>query len=399
MISHAPQAFIFDMDGVLLTTRPLHVEAWQKTFDEFSHHWPAMAPFPPYDSTRDYEVYLDGRPRQDGIHHFLKARGKCSSEQDLAASLTWISLRKNEIFNQLVSLRGVAAFDDVLPFLKELRSRGFKLGLVTSSQNAPALLKSTCLDSWFDVVLDGNVALALGLHGKPCPDVFIEMARQLGTTPWRAVVLEDASAGIHAARAAGIGMIVAVIRDHANQQILAAGADHVIRELRQFDLQTLGILDMNIRQNLSRHPFFSDLAPGDIDTLCDCAMLKTFAEGEKMSITGQPAEHFYLILSGRVVVRMTVPGGSSQDIQTLQNGDIVGWSWLFAPYRWNYDVTATESTQTISFDATCLRHRCDMDPRLGYVLVKRFAQLMNTRLRAARLRLLGSNTNSKGHVG
>ena len=144
---------------------------------------------------------------------------------------------------------------------------------------------------------------------------------------------------------------------------------------------------MNIHDMLKTHEFFRDLSSGDLKLICDCALLQFFERGDKIAHTGNSADFFYVIQSGRLSISVEMGGRGSREIQSLGEGEVVGWSWIFPPYRWSFDVSALEPTSVISFEGACVRSKCEQDPRLGYELMKRFAQVLSQRLRLTRLQL------------
>ncbi len=119
-----------------------------------------------------------------------------------------------------------------------------------------------------------------------------------------------------------------------------------------------------------------------------CAANVRFEAGEYIFREGEDANQFYIIRHGKVALELFTPERGVLTIQTLGAGDVLGWSWLFPPYRWRFDARALELTRAIALDGTCLRNKCDEDHNLGYELVKRFAQIIIERLQATRLQLL-----------
>ena len=144
----------------------------------------------------------------------------------------------------------------------------------------------------------------------------------------------------------------------------------------------------NLEQVLAAHPFFSGMPPGHVELLAGCASNTRFEEGEFVLREGDEANEFYLIRQGKVALEVFAPGRGSIEIQTLGEGDILGWSWLVPPYYWRFDARALEMTRAFTLDGRCLRQKCDADQRLGYELLKRFARVMVDHLQAARFRLL-----------
>lgn len=153
---------------------------------------------------------------------------------------------------------------------------------------------------------------------------------------------------------------------------------------------------------LAEHPFFEGLDQRYLQIIVGCASNVVFEEGQIIFHEGEQANQFYLIRQGRVALEVHAAGVGTLTIQTLDAGDILGWSWLVAPYRWHFDARALEPTRAIALDGECLRRKCEEDHDLGYELLKRFAEIITQRLQATRLQLLdayanrGSHTTSRG---
>ncbi|MDX2044843.1 MAG: cyclic nucleotide-binding domain-containing protein [Acidobacteriota bacterium] len=139
---------------------------------------------------------------------------------------------------------------------------------------------------------------------------------------------------------------------------------------------------------LAEHPFFQGLAAEDIQLVAGCATNAVFKAGEVISREGEPANQFYLLREGKVALEIYVPERGQVVLQTLGAGELVGWSWLIPPYQWRFDVRAVEFVHAFALDGACLRGKCEANPRLGYELLKRVAQVFTERLMATRLQLL-----------
>jgi CRP-like cAMP-binding protein len=139
---------------------------------------------------------------------------------------------------------------------------------------------------------------------------------------------------------------------------------------------------------LAEHPFFRDLPPDDLAYIAGCARNVRFEEGQYIFREGEQADHFYLIRHGRVALEIFVPERGPLVTETVAEGEVLGWSWLFPPYRWSSDARAVEVTAALALDGACLRAKCETDTRLGYELMRRFAQIIMERLHATRVRLL-----------
>jgi CRP-like cAMP-binding protein len=144
----------------------------------------------------------------------------------------------------------------------------------------------------------------------------------------------------------------------------------------------------SIHDLLAEQPLFADLPESDREFIAGCGHNVHVAAGEAILRHGAPADHFYLLRTGRAQLEIDEPGRGSMIAETLLPGAIVGISWLFPPYRYTFDALAVEPCDLIAVDAACLRAKCDDDPRLGYLLMKRFAGLLSDRIDYLRLQLL-----------
>jgi CRP/FNR family cyclic AMP-dependent transcriptional regulator len=143
-----------------------------------------------------------------------------------------------------------------------------------------------------------------------------------------------------------------------------------------------------IERVLHAVPLFAGLSDDALDLIGGCGKNVHFDGGELLFRQGDPADAFYVLRHGAVALETFVPARGPLVIETIEAGDVVGWSWLFAPYRWNFDARAIDPVRATAFDGVCLRGKCDADPKLGYNLMSRFAQVMIERLQSTRLRLL-----------
>ncbi len=150
-----------------------------------------------------------------------------------------------------------------------------------------------------------------------------------------------------------------------------------------------------LEQLIAAAPLFEDLAPAHLTLIAGCGANEHFATGAELFREGAPADRFFLIRAGSVSLELQAPGRGTLVIETLGQGEVVGWSWLFEPYRWQFDARAREQTAVIAFDGACLRGKCDADHELGYQLMRRFAGNLTERLQTTRLQLL----DVYGHAG
>ncbi|MFC5746129.1 beta-phosphoglucomutase family hydrolase [Actinomadura rugatobispora] len=236
------EACLFDLDGVLTRTAAVHAAAWKEMFDEFLRERAERTgePFVPFDSAKDYSRYVDGKRREDGTRSFLESRGITlpeGSPEDPPESETVRGLgsRKNALVLKLIEEKGVETFDDSIEYVRRARAAGLKTAVVSSSANTVQVLHVVGIADLFDARVDGVVAAERGLPGKPAPDTFVEGAREVGCEPSRAVVFEDALAGVEAGRAGAFAYVVGVNRvDGEHARALAEhGADVVVDDLSE----------------------------------------------------------------------------------------------------------------------------------------------------------------------
>lgn len=223
-------AYLFDLDGVLTPTVLLHRRAWRETFDRVFRD----AGVEGY-RERDYFESLDGKPRFEGVAALLAARGlelpEGAADDESLGTVRGIGNRKNRAFGEMLERDGIDPYPGSLRLLDRLGGLGKPLAVVSSSRNAESVLRAAGLRDRFAAVVDGRVAAAEGLRGKPAPDTFLRAAELLGAAPERCVVLEDAVSGVEAARAGGFGLVVGVDRGTGREALEAAGAHLVVDDL------------------------------------------------------------------------------------------------------------------------------------------------------------------------
>jgi CRP-like cAMP-binding protein len=139
---------------------------------------------------------------------------------------------------------------------------------------------------------------------------------------------------------------------------------------------------------LAEHPFFKDLSGPHLDTVVGCVANVVFQPGEFIFREGQPADLFFLVREGKVAVEVFVPNKGPVTIETIEGGEMLGWSWLFPPYKARFDARALNVVRALSLDGACLRKKCETDPALGYQLLRRFTEVVVSRLEATRMQLL-----------
>jgi CRP/FNR family transcriptional regulator, cyclic AMP receptor protein len=144
----------------------------------------------------------------------------------------------------------------------------------------------------------------------------------------------------------------------------------------------------DLSEILRQHPFLMGLSEEHMATLIGCASNVRFNEGETVIHEGEVANKFYLLRTGRIALEMEVSGRGTLRIQTTGPGEVLGWSWLISPYRWHFSGVSVIETRAVALDAECLRNKCEEDPKLGYEMLQRLAQVMERRLDATRLQLI-----------
>ncbi len=233
-------ACLFDLDGVLTQTAKVHAAAWKQTFDDYLRQRADKTgeEFREFDTVEDYDEYVDGLPRYDGVRNFLKSRdielpeGTPDDPPD-AETIDGIGNRKNELVLKLIHEQGVQAYDGSVRYVKAAKEAGLRRAVVSSSANARDVLRSAHMLELFEEIIDGNVGAERRLKGKPAPDTFLAGARALGVEPAAAAVFEDALAGVQAGRAGDFGFVVGVDRVGQADGLRQHGADIVVKDLAE----------------------------------------------------------------------------------------------------------------------------------------------------------------------
>jgi beta-phosphoglucomutase family hydrolase len=229
---------LFDLDGVLTMTAMVHDAAWKEMFDSYLRERSRQTgePFVPFDAVKDYEQYVDGKPRQDGTRSFLASRGielpeGGEDDPDGAQTVHALSTRKNEILLRRIHTDGVQAYEGSVRYARAVRASGLHSAVVSASANCRDVLAAAGIEDLFEARIDGTVAEREHLRGKPAPDTFLAGARTLGLEPRAAAVFEDALAGVAAGRAGAFGLVVGVDRVGQAAALRAHGADVVVTDL------------------------------------------------------------------------------------------------------------------------------------------------------------------------
>jgi beta-phosphoglucomutase family hydrolase len=231
-------AVLFDLDGVITDTADLHAASWKRMFDEYLQKRAARGgeEFRPFDLPTDYLLYVDGKPRFDGVRDFLRSRDiqLPEGEPDGPAheeTVVGLGNRKNILVNEVIEDQGVEPYAGSVKLIQQLRRQGFKIAVVTSSQNCDVVLNAAKLDCFFDVRVDGNVLKERQLAGKPAPDMFLMAAKLLSVDPARAVVIEDAISGVQAGFRGKFGLVIGVARKGNADELRQNGAHVVVNDL------------------------------------------------------------------------------------------------------------------------------------------------------------------------
>jgi beta-phosphoglucomutase family hydrolase len=242
-LPEAITALLFDLDGVLTKTAVVHDKAWKQMFDDFLRKRADAGgeAFKEFDSDEDYNEYVDGKPRYDGVRSFLQSRGielpegKPDDPPD-AETVCGLGNRKNELVLKLIEEDGVEPYEGSVRFVEAARAAGLRRAVVSSSANCQEVLEAAGIEGLFEVRIDGNVADAKNLKGKPAPDTYLAGAEALGVEPAAACVFEDAVSGVEAGAAGHFGHVVGVDRVHHAEALRAHGADVVVDDLGELIL-------------------------------------------------------------------------------------------------------------------------------------------------------------------
>lgn len=231
-------AVLFDLDGVLTDTASLHAKAWKAMFDEFLRRYGEEhgLPFVPFEIATDYYTFVDGKPRHEGVASFLESRRivlpeGAPDDPPEADTIYGLGNRKNELVQRMLDREGCDPYPGSVRFVRLVRQAGLKTAVVSSSRNAEAVLEAAGIAELFDDRVDGEVADALELPGKPEPATYLAAAERLGVEPARAAVIEDALSGVEAGRGGGFGLVIGVDRGEQADALRQHGADLVVSDL------------------------------------------------------------------------------------------------------------------------------------------------------------------------
>ncbi|HEY9334577.1 MAG TPA: beta-phosphoglucomutase family hydrolase [Kribbella sp.] len=232
------RACLFDLDGVLTDTAAVHAAAWKEMFDEFLRDYAAQhgIAFVPFDARAEYDAYVDGKPRPDGVRDFLTSRGitlpeGTAGDPPSAMTVNGLGNRKNEAVQRRIRTDGVHVFEGSRKYLEAAEQAGLRRAVVSSSANTRQVLEVTGLARFVEQIVDGVTIRTEGLKGKPAPDTFLAAAKGFGVDPSAAAVFEDALAGVSAGRSGHFGRVIGVDRVGQAAELKSHGADVVVRDL------------------------------------------------------------------------------------------------------------------------------------------------------------------------
>jgi beta-phosphoglucomutase family hydrolase len=234
------RACLFDLDGVLTDTASIHAAAWKEMFDAYlaERAGTGDAEVVPFDAVRDYEEFIDGKERFEGVRSFLASRAielPEGSRDDApeAETVGGLGNRKNALVLAAIHAGRVRVYDGSVRFVEAVRDAGLRRAVVSASANCAEVLDAAGIADLVEVRVDGVVAEREGLRSKPAPDMFLTAAERLGVHPAESAVFEDALAGVAAGRAGGFGLVVGVDRTGHADALLAHGAGVVVSDLAE----------------------------------------------------------------------------------------------------------------------------------------------------------------------
>ena len=241
---HSLDAILFDLDGVITKTASIHAAAWKQLFDAFLAKRAASRGkgWRPFDIEADYRLYVDGKPRLDGVRSFLRSRDMVLPEGQAddgpeQETIRGLGNAKDAFFVSQLEAMGIEVYDATIALIHQAKAQGMKVAVISSSRHCAEVLEAAGLTSLFDARVDGVESERLGLQGKPAPDIFLEAAKRLEVDPRRTAVVEDAIAGVQAGRAGGFALVIGVDRGHQAMALKAHGADVVVADLMDVRLR------------------------------------------------------------------------------------------------------------------------------------------------------------------
>lgn len=237
---------IFDLDGVITKTAIVHAHAWKVAFDEYLRLRESRdgEAFREFTNDGDYLSFVDGKPRYEGVRSFLESRGinihfGDSRDSEDKETICGIGNKKNAMFLKVLEQEGVEVYDSSIVLIKKLRAEGIRVGVASSSKSCKYILESAGIEDLFETRVDGVVSVELGLKGKPQGDIFVTATRNLGGTPCRAAIVEDALSGVQAARNGAFGFVIGLARKNNTDELMKGGADVVVSDLSEITIDDI----------------------------------------------------------------------------------------------------------------------------------------------------------------
>lgn len=240
------EAVIFDLDGVITKTALVHADSWKVMFDEYLQLREKRngEPFEAFTYEEDYLTYVDGKPRYKGVASFLESRGinlpfGDNGDSPEEETICGLGNRKNIKFRECLKENGVDVYENTILLMNDLISHQIPIGVASSSKNCQYILQSAEIEDLFETRVDGVVSAGLGLKGKPQGDIFVTAARNLGVTPEKSIVIEDAVSGIQAGVHGKFGLVVGIAREKNEAELTSHGADIVITSFESVNVDVL----------------------------------------------------------------------------------------------------------------------------------------------------------------
>ena len=335
-------AVIFDMDGVVTKTAKVHAAAWKALFDEYLKR--SRGAWPPFDPDVDYRRYVDGKPRYEGVKSFLESRdialpyGSPDDDPD-KKTVCGLGNRKNRFFHERLKKQGVEIYEPGVRLVKKLHGADFKTAVVSSSKNCADVLEAAGISGLFSARVDGVESEAIGLKGKPDPDIFLEAAWRLGVEPQRTVVVEDAIAGVQAGKDGDFGCVIGVDRTGRGDDLKENGADVVVADLSEVDIN--GSSEISLRSALGAMEEIREAATGK-----KVAVFLDY-DGTLTPIVDSPDRAVLSEQMRRTVIKLaevcTVGVISGRDLQDVRK--MVGIEDIFYAGSHGFDIAGPEGPQ------------------------------------------------------
>jgi len=339
MMKSVIDAVIFDMDGVITNSTPLHSRAWKGMFDQFLKIQTEKTSIPFKEFThQDYLIYVDGKPRYHGVKSYLESRGfdlpfGDPSQEPGYDTVCALGNMKNQLFNLILTDQGVEVYQSSLDLIHSLKTAGISIGLATSSKNAARVLELTGISDLFQSQVDGIVSAELGLAGKPAPDIFHKACDDLGAAYDRSVVIEDANSGVEAGYRGHFGLVLGVAREKNKDELMRNGADLVVEDLKEISLTVIQnwFTDERKRKNWSiEYHSYDPAQEGTRETLCAVGNGYFCTRGAMEEIPANPYENY----PGTYLAGLYNTLESDINRKTVTNEDLVNSpNWLPLTFR------------------------------------------------------------------